>query len=274
MQHHPLARSATSFYSQHNNTRSARQLRADSGRCESRRTAFAHTQRRPARDRDLALSMDGRLDPIANAASPRQQPGVQPESRGYVMPPENSLVGAMPPEASLEMPVQNPRSAPQREPHPRQSAVTWLARLIATATTLGIAVYGVSEMIAIVGFSNMTILQGVMIFFFAVTLSWIAFAAGSTVAGLLTPAIRSRAATPADSVTALLVPVCNEDPLRTTAALQAMAEALAAMQAAQHFEIVIISESTNADAWIAESIAVDRLRRALAETMPVRYRRR
>jgi membrane glycosyltransferase len=78
----------------------------------------------------------------------------------------------------------------------------------------------------------------------------------------------------------LLMPVYNEDPLRTTAALQAMAEALGALGAAghfeiaRHFEIVILSDSTNADAWIAESLAVDRLRRALSSTLPVRYRRR
>ncbi len=53
-----------------------------------------------------------------------------------------------------------------------------------------------------------------------------------------------------------------------------MAEALAQAGAAQHFEIVIISDSTQADPWINESIAVDRLRRELRNVMPVWYRRR
>ncbi len=70
------------------------------------------------------------------------------------------------------------------------------------------------------------------------------------------------------------MPIYNEDPARTTAALYAMAEALAQIDAARHFEIAIISDSTNADAWISESLAVDQLRRDLRETMPVWYRRR
>ena len=183
--------------------------------------------------------------------------------------------GATPPEAPLDMPVQAVHAAPPivtaSEP---QSAATWLARTLSVSATLAITIYAVSEMIAIVGFGSMTWLQGVMIFFFAVTLGWIAFAAGSTVAGLFTPSVRSKQATAAGSHTALVMPVYNEDPIRTTAALQAMAESLAAVNAAQHFEIFIVSDSTNADAWIAESLAVDRLRRALATTMPVRYRRR
>lgn len=182
--------------------------------------------------------------------------------------------GAMPPESHLDMPVQDLRTPPQRQNSPQTSRLTWLARLLSLATTLGITGYGVLEMIAIVGFSNMTVLQGVMIFFFVVTLGWIAFAAGSAVAALLP--VRARAA-PAESTetrTALLMPVYNEDPIRTTAALHAMAEALATLGAARQFEIVIISDSTNANSWIAESLAVDRLRSALGAIMPVRYRRR
>jgi membrane glycosyltransferase len=180
----------------------------------------------------------------------------------------------MPADAPLDMPEQDRRRAPQRPPPERQNPLTWLARLIAITTTLGIAVYGVSEMIAIVGFSNMTSLQAVMIVFFALTLLWIAFAAGSALCGLLTPRVVTPSASIAGSRTALVMPVYNEDPIRTTAALQAMAENLAAIGAAAHFEIAILSDSSNADAWIAESLAVDRLRRALAGSMAVRYRRR
>ena len=37
---------------------------------------------------------------------------------------------------------------------------------------------------------------------------------------------------------------------------------------------MILSDSTNADAWIRETLSVDRLRKALLSTMPVWYRRR
>jgi membrane glycosyltransferase len=53
-----------------------------------------------------------------------------------------------------------------------------------------------------------------------------------------------------------------------------MAEALANIDAHRDFEIVILSDSTNADAWIRETLSVDRLRKALLSTMPVWYRRR
>ena len=70
------------------------------------------------------------------------------------------------------------------------------------------------------------------------------------------------------------MPIYNEDPVRTTAALQCMAEALAHIDANRGFEIVILSDSTDADAWIRESVGVERLRNSLATIMPVWYRRR
>ena len=225
--------------------------------------------------------MDAQLNPLTRPAGDGERrpiiredvPEGLLEARHGVMPAVANA--ALPPESPLEMPVQELRAVPPivtaSEP---QSAATWLARTLSVSATLAIATYAIGEMIAIVGFSNMTWLQGVMIFFFAVTLGWIAFAAGSTVAGLFTPTVRSGHAAANGSRTALVMPVYNEDPVRTTAALQAMAESLATQNAAEHFEIFIISDSTNSDAWIAESLAVDRLRRALATTLPVRYRRR
>ncbi len=183
--------------------------------------------------------------------------------------------GAMPPERPVEMPTQDLRRVQEHLARaPQSSWTTWPARLIANLGALGITGYGVWEMIGIVGFSNMTVLQGVMIFFFALTLGWIAFAASSGIAGFLLPAPRAPEAPLGDSRTALLMPVYNEDPISTTSALQTMAEALAAADVARNFEIVIVSDSTNVDAWIAETLAVDRLRRALSGVMPVRYRRR
>src|SRR5260370_4161736 len=66
----------------------------------------------------------------------------------------------------------------------------------------------------------------------------------------------------------------NEVPLRATAALQAMAEAVALIDAHRGFEIVILSDSTNADSWIRETLRVDLLRNTLLPIMPVWYRRR
>jgi len=195
-----------------------------------------------------------------------------------VAPPENRDVmrGGMPFERPTDMPVQDLRHAPQvvRALGPAPSRVIF-ARAIALLGTLGITGYGVYEMLGIVDFARMTVLQGVMIFFFTITLGWIAFAAASAIAGLLVPLfIPKTQASLAGSRTALLMPIYNEDPSHTTAALQAMAEALSKAGSAQHFEIVIISDTTQVDPWINESLAVDRLRRELREIMPVWYRRR
>jgi membrane glycosyltransferase len=129
-------------------------------------------------------------------------------------------------------------------------------------------------MLQVVRFASMTWLQGLMIFFFGLSLAWIAFAAGSVIAG----ASKRRDPRPSqgtiDTLTALVMPIYNEDPTRTTAALQSMAEALGKLGTNQGFEIVVLSDSTNADAWIRETVAVDALRRSLADVMPVWYRRR
>jgi membrane glycosyltransferase len=182
----------------------------------------------------------------------------------------------MPAESPLAMPVQDLGRAPATRVLPQTRWTTWPARLIAIAGALAIGLYGVVEMLNVVRFSNMTALQGVMLFFFTVTLLWIAFAASSCIAGLLQVLRRHRSAPAAlqPCRVALLMPVYNEDPIRTTAALQAMAEALVTARAAAHFDIVIISDSTQCDAWIAESLAVARLRAALSGVLPVRYRRR
>jgi membrane glycosyltransferase len=183
--------------------------------------------------------------------------------------------GGMPPESGLGMTAQDLRYKPSRRERQRAGAAVLYARFILVTVTVGVTTYGVYQMLQVVRFASMTLLQGMMIFFFAVSLGWIAFAAGSVLAG----ASKRRDPAPAtanahSSLTALVMPIYNEDPLRTTAALQAMAEALALIDAHRGFEIVILSDSTNADAWIRETLRVDLLRTSLLPIMPVWYRRR
>jgi membrane glycosyltransferase len=181
--------------------------------------------------------------------------------------------GGMPPEEPLRMPAQDLRYRPSRRERHAAGAAVLYARLILVAVTIGVTTYGVYQMLQAVRFASMTLLQGLMIFFFAISLGWIAFAAGSVLAGASKrrdPAGGSGQAT----LTALVMPIYNEDPLRTTAALQAMAEALALIDAHHGFEIVMLSDSTNADAWIRETLSVNLLRNSLLPVMPVWYRRR
>jgi len=186
------------------------------------------------------------------------------------------LGGGMPPEAPLSMPAQDlDYASASLSPRPASAAV-WFARLILVTVGTSVTTYGVYQMLQVVRFASMTFLQGLMIFFFGVSLAWIAFAAGSVIAGASKR--RDPAPGPAPGhggpLTALVMPIYNEDPTRTTAALQAMAEALAQAGCNRSFEILVLSDSTNADAWVRETAAVGRLRRSLASIMPVWYRRR
>ncbi len=198
---------------------------------------------------------------------------------------QTSAAGGMPAEAPLCMPPQDLRYKPSHRTRAPASFAVIYARFILVVTTVGVSTYGIYQMLQVVRFASMTFLQGLMIFFFAVSLGWIAFAAGSVLAGAskrrdLLP-MRSPGGISAGgasvgntSLTALVMPIYNEDPVRTTSALQAMAEALEGIDAHRRFEIVVISDSTNADAWVRETAAIDLLRRALADIMPVWYRRR
>ena len=181
----------------------------------------------------------------------------------------------MPPEAPMAMPAQDLRYKPWREGWQRIAAAVLYARFILITVTIGVTTYGVYQMLQVVRFASMTFLQGTMIFFFAVSLGWIAFAAGSVLAGASKHRDPVPKKSPADSsLTALVMPIYNEDPTRTAAGLQAMGEALQQIDAHRGFEIVILSDSTNADAWIRETLAVARLRASLRSIMPVWYRRR
>jgi len=183
--------------------------------------------------------------------------------------------GGMPPGAPLGMLPQDLRYKPPRRKRPHSDAAVLFARFILLTVSLGVTVYGIYQMLQVVRFTSMTLLQGLMIFFFAVSLAWIAFAAGSVIAGASKRRDRApRPETGTGSLTALVMPIYNEDPVRTTAALRAMAEALALIEANRAFEIVVLSDSTNADAWIRETASIDLLRRALSGVMPVWYRRR
>jgi len=182
----------------------------------------------------------------------------------------------MPTEARLGMPSQDLDYAPPRLPMDPAPLAVWFARIILMTVSLGITIYGVYQMLQVVRFASMTFLQGLMIFFFGVSLAWIAFSAGSVIAG----ASKRRDPRPdpavglGETLTALVMPIYNEDPTRTTAALQAMGEALQKIGANRAFEIVVLSDSTDADAWVRETAAVERLRRALAGVILVWYRRR
>lgn len=184
----------------------------------------------------------------------------------------------MPSPAPLAMPVQDLKRAPATE---WDRDVSWrvrAARVIAFGGAAVLAVIGTCEMVHAVSADGISGLEALATAFLAVTFGWISLAASSAVAGLVSPPARrmhpARTGGELASRNALVMPVYQEDPLRTTAALEAMAHGLQALGEAGAFEIVILSDSAKADVWVAETLGVDRLRATLRDVMPVWYRRR
>jgi membrane glycosyltransferase len=62
------------------------------------------------------------------------------------------------------------------------------------------------------------------------------------------------------------MPVYNETTARTFAALEAIRESIEGHGPGRHFDYFILSDSTNADAWIAEERAFLALRERLARS--------
>ncbi|KAF5049079.1 Glucans biosynthesis glucosyltransferase H [anaerobic digester metagenome] len=74
--------------------------------------------------------------------------------------------------------------------------------------------------------------------------------------------------------TAILFPVCNEDPERIMAGIQAVWRSLARLGAADRFDIHILSDSNDPERWVQEEAAWNRLCNDLSAHGHIFYRRR
>jgi len=181
----------------------------------------------------------------------------------------------VPPEAPLAMPEQSFGACEPSRPPPRRGLKTTVARFVVFGGALALTAYATREMIAVVSVSGVSVLQWIMVALFAVTFAWIALASAAAVVGVLFGDVRRRA--PADlevtERTALVMPVYNENPAASFAALEAMAEGLIGLDA-RGFEIFVLSDTTDPDIYARETAAFHVLREKLGERFPVWYRRR
>ncbi len=76
------------------------------------------------------------------------------------------------------------------------------------------------------------------------------------------------------SRTALIMPIYNEDPTRVRAGLEATLQSLLEYSTAEHFDLFILSDSTDPEVWLAEEQAWSRLNREFAGKLSVYYRHR
>ncbi|WP_158972551.1 glucans biosynthesis glucosyltransferase MdoH [Paraglaciecola sp. L3A3] len=178
-------------------------------------------------------------------------------------------------ESPLHMPAQDFSSKPKVK-HAKQGWTQLFARLITFGGATALTAYATHQMILIVTQDNATVLQWVMVGLFLLTFVWIALAASASVAGFIFAgrAGDSSSVDISSKKTVLLMPVYNEEPSETCAALYSMGKELAANNLSEQFEIFIISDSNDPDVWVQETAAVSKLKEALSGEIKVWYRRR
>src|SRR5690554_1188658 len=190
------------------------------------------------------------------------------------MDPVMPLSRATPPPAPLAMPVQDLAKAP-RAKFRKQPLTTLLARLVSFVGALGLTIYAGHQMFLIISVSDVTRLQWLLLALFVITFGWIALAATSSLAGMLFGHPVRRAAKNAEpqGKTVLLMPVYNEDPAATCAALSAMVNARIARQLRVCFEFFFLPDATHLDVLVQAAAGVYLLRQELDGSIPVWYGR-
>ena len=184
----------------------------------------------------------------------------------------------------MDMPEQDLR----RYAGPRRALATrmrlmWLRRLLVIVPAVGMTVFAAHEMWRVLTVGGVTVLIGVLLALFVALFAWIALSFTSAVAGFVSclgrgglrlgitregpvPALRGR--------TALLMPTYNEPPGRVMGGIAAIAASVREARAGAHFDIFVLSDTTDADVWVAEEATFLRLRELVGDGVRLFYRRR
>jgi len=189
----------------------------------------------------------------------------------------------------LAMPDESPLQMPRRSLHePRQrlrAELSWgarlriiLARAYVGGATLALASYGITEMYWVLSTTSITLLQWVFLVLFGINFSWISFALAQATLGFARSLIPGTPKIPEQSgeipfKTAILLPVYNESPQRIAAAIVAMRSELTRCQPGK-YAFFILSDTNQADAWIAEEAVFRSIVAPADAGCPVFYRHR
>ena len=159
-------------------------------------------------------------------------------------------------------------------------------RFLLLALVLTPALLAASVMGSLLPHRGSTLLEATIIFVYCILFIWISLGFWTALAGFWTllkkddrfAVTRSRgeldAPIRAHVKTAILFPVCNEDPERIMAGIQAVWRSLARLGAADRFDIHILSDSSDPDRWVQEESAWNRLCTELSAHGHIFYRRR
>jgi membrane glycosyltransferase len=214
----------------------------------------------------MALSMDSLTLTLAEA--PPSDVGA---SRG----------GSMPGYAPLAMPAQSFRRFSRRDRrdwvNPRLAAAPISARLGVFGGAIALTAYGAYQMYKVVGVGTITPLEWVLVFLFIVTFSWVALSFTASVVGFLWLITRPHKPEPLpvslSERTAVVMPIYNEAPSRVFAAMQAILEEVDQTGLGSAFDFIFLSDTTDANVWIAEERAFLAMRERLPHAR-IYYRRR
>lgn len=180
---------------------------------------------------------------------------------------------AMPPEARLDMPVQNLQAPANMEGRGRTPATSpssiVLRRLSVIGSALALTAYGAWRTHMVMDEAGVSALGIIMLVLFIALFMWIALAFTSSVAGFcslvahggLGLGIRRTGPLPElTRRTALLLPTYNEPPHRVMAGLRAIYSSLEETGRLDSFDLFILSDTTNPDVWVKEEAAFLALR--------------
>jgi membrane glycosyltransferase len=189
---------------------------------------------------------------------------------------------AMPPEAPLAMPVQSFERWSRKDRHvwidPDRVYTPWLARFVVFGGGLAVMLAGIWQMYRVVAVGGVTVLEWALLILFALNFSWIALAFSSACLGFasLLRARRPglRAPETLGARTAVIMPIYNEAPSRVFGSVAAMIDDVRRTGLIGHFDFFFLSDTTDADIWVAEERAFLVLRAELPDDVRLYYRHR
>jgi membrane glycosyltransferase len=213
------------------------------------------------------------MDSLGTLANPLEQ-----ETTGRTFRP-------VPDEAATHMPVQDLErwDASSRVWHDNNRSQARFRRTMVFTAALALTTVASYEMYQVLSVRSMTVLQVALLVVFTVTFVWIAlpfmnglvgFVArwrGRGVSGITLP---SPQGAPLKTHTALLMPIYNEAPQRVFAGLQAMYESIDVIGVLDHFDIFILSDTTDPEIWLEEEVGFGELRRRTGGEARIFYRHR
>jgi membrane glycosyltransferase len=159
-----------------------------------------------------------------------------------------------------------------------------LRRTMVFTATLALTATASYEMYEVLNAGRMTMLQVALLVVFTINFVWIALPGVTALIGFLAlwrgrgvSGIRIPAQPQVSSLstrTALLMPIYNEAPQRVFARLQAMYESLDDLGASEHFDLFILSDTTEPEVWLEEEAGFWELRQRTQGERHIFYRHR